>query len=89
MQQIMLQLRGSGQLWENAILRDYGKGIDGLPPSDVLKWILPDNSTIVVRPSGTEPKLKLYLSVTAADRTQAQEREKALLQKMESILRCR
>ena len=42
---------------------DYDKGIDGLPKSNVLKIFLDDGSTLVVRPSGTEPKLKIYLSV--------------------------
>lgn len=34
-----------------------------LPKSNVLKFILEDNSWFVVRPSGTEPKMKIYLSV--------------------------
>ena len=42
---------------------DYQKGIDDLPKSNVLKMFFEDGSNIVVRPSGTEPKLKIYLSV--------------------------
>ena len=34
-----------------------------LPKSNVLKYILEDDSWFVVRPSGTEPKMKIYLSV--------------------------
>ena len=34
-----------------------------LPKSNVLKYILEDDSWFVVRPSGTEPKMKVYLSV--------------------------
>lgn len=41
-------------------LKDYSKGIDNLPKSDVLKFILEDGSWIAVRPSGTEPKIKFY-----------------------------
>lgn len=46
---------------------DYSLGIDGLPKSDVLKYFLKDGSTIVVRPSGTEPKLKMYISLLIDD----------------------
>lgn len=41
-------------------LRDYKEGINDLPKSDVLKFILEDNSWIAIRPSGTEPKIKFY-----------------------------
>ena len=43
-----------------AQLIDYKEGINNLPKSDVLKFILEDNSWIAVRPSGTEPKIKFY-----------------------------
>ena len=40
---------------------DYLTGVSGLPCSDVLQFNLPENRKIIVRPSGTEPKLKAYL----------------------------
>lgn len=43
--------------------KDYSKGIDGLPKSDVLKFFLKDNAWFAVRPSGTEPKIKFYFGV--------------------------
>lgn len=43
--------------------RDYGTGLDGLPPSDVLLFRLEGDRTLIARPSGTEPLLKLYLHV--------------------------
>lgn len=40
----------------------------GLPSSNVVKFFNKDNSTVTVRPSGTEPKLKVYLFANGADR---------------------
>ncbi len=48
-------------------LKDYQKGIDDLPKSNVLKYFLEDGSWIAVRPSGTEPKLKFYVAVKGQD----------------------
>lgn len=48
-------------------LKDYQKGIDDLPKSNVLKYFLEDGSWIAVRPSGTEPKLKFYVAVKGED----------------------
>ena len=52
---------------------DYEQGLDGLPKSNVLKYMLEDHCSVVVRPSGTEPKLKFYISVSAADKATAAE----------------
>lgn len=43
---------------------DYLTGVEDLPKSDVLKFTFSDESTLIIRPSGTEPKLKFYLAVT-------------------------
>ena len=51
-----------------AELKDYSQGIDNLPKSDVLKFILKDNSWIAVRPSGTEPKIKFYYGCNGAEK---------------------
>ena len=42
---------------------DYSKGINGLPKSNVIKMFLSDGVILVIRPSGTEPKLKVYVSI--------------------------
>ena len=48
-------------------VKDYAKGIDGLPKSNVLKYFLEDESWVAVRPSGTGPKLKFYIAVKGND----------------------
>ncbi|OJV95472.1 MAG: phosphomannomutase [Microbacterium sp. 67-17] len=57
---------------------DLLHGVDGLPPGDVLRLWLEDGSRIIIRPSGTEPKLKVYLDVRAETADAASERLAAL-----------
>jgi phosphomannomutase len=45
---------------------DLGRGSDQLPPTDGLRYYLADGSRVIVRPSGTEPKLKVYLEAVVA-----------------------
>ncbi|MDQ2758772.1 MAG: phospho-sugar mutase [Actinomycetota bacterium] len=40
---------------------DLARGDGGLPPTEGLRWWLADGSRVIVRPSGTEPKVKVYL----------------------------
>ena len=89
MQAVMQGLRGGvASFGSRRVLRvlDYAGGLNGLPKSDVLKFILEGGCTLVVRPSGTEPKLKLYLSVSAQSREAAQEAEAELLRSAETLL---
>lgn len=59
-------------------------GLDGnetkmtTPASDVLKYVLEDESWIAVRPSGTEPKIKFYIGVKGASQEDAAEKVAAL-----------
>lgn len=55
---------------------DYANGLDGLPTTNLLAWHLEDGSRVMIRPSGTEPKLKFY--VHANSRTEAEEIAQAL-----------
>lgn len=74
MQEIMAEFRNGldtigPKKVENVL--DYEKGLNGLPKSDVLKYLLEDQCSVVVRPSGTEPKLKVYVSVCAESKEEA------------------
>ena len=46
-----------------------------LPKSNVIKLLLEDYASIVFRPSGTEPKLKIYISISAKDKEEAKKKE--------------
>lgn len=51
---------------------DYKKGIKDLPKADVIQFILEDDTYLTVRPSGTEPKIKFYISVVDGNKDVAQ-----------------
>ena len=61
---------------------DYENDDTGLPKSDVLSFALKDGCKIIVRPSGTEPKLKAYLFSRAADQAAAE----AVLDTLEALM---
>ncbi len=76
---MMKNLRHNGSPFDNtAQIIDYSRpvkaenGFGELPVSDVLKYILTDGSWIAVRPSGTEPKIKIYYSVKGVDEVSAE-----------------
>jgi phosphoglucomutase len=53
---------------------DYMQDVHGLPLENVLKFVLEDGSWFCLRPSGTEPKIKMYFAVKADTLAQAQQR---------------
>ena len=53
---------------------DYLNEDTGLPKSDVIEFFLPGGEKFVIRPSGTEPKLKAYLFVRGSSESDAEER---------------
>ena len=57
-----------------------------MPKSDVLKFLLEDNCSLVVRPSGTEPKLKVYISVNAETEKNAEIEECSLSDAVETMV---
>lgn len=66
---------------------DYKNGIDRLPKADVLKFVLDGDITVIIRPSGTEPKMKAYLSVGAETKELAQKKEEELRKEIEKIIK--
>ena len=54
---------------------DYAPGLDGLPKSDVLKFLLEDNCSVVVRPSGTGAEAEDLFSVSAENKAAAEKVE--------------
>lgn len=63
-----------------------GGGVDGLPASDILRFRLVDGSQVLVRPSGTEPKLKVYVHVCGQSRQDAASRLGALRAGVDALL---
>ena len=68
-----------------AAVKDYAQGVDGLPVSNVLSYATEDGRKALVRPSGTEPKVKVYLSA----RADTNEAARAALDAMEGEWRAR
>ena len=68
-------------------LLDYNTGIDGLPKENVLKFLLEGHGSVVVRPSGTEPKLKTYVTVSATDKAAAEAIEQKIVEDLKKRIK--
>jgi len=77
-------------------VRDYKTGLrtangvaepTGLPTSDVLYFELENGNWVCVRPSGTEPKIKLYVNTNAADKATAEQLNADLRVASEALLK--
>ncbi len=75
-QSLMTYFRENGTALFDGIKKiiDFSAGVGDLPKENVLKFIWNDGSWIAVRPSGTEPKIKVYYSVQDASRENAEKR---------------
>ena len=69
-------------------MTDYKKPEEtGLPAANVLIYNLENGATVVVRPSGTEPKIKTYFTTLGKDLADAQAQKDALAAAIEPILK--
>ena len=59
---------------------DYAEGVNGLPKANVLEFDLEGGNKAIVRPSGTEPKIKIYIFAKGDDAASAD----ALIEKIEA-----
>ena len=99
MKEIMKELRENppteiGGMKVTAV-RDYLKGVrtangeskpTGLPTSDVLYFELEGGCWVCVRPSGTEPKIKLYVNSNAKDKAEAVRLNETLREASEKLM---
>ncbi|MGL5355267.1 MAG: phospho-sugar mutase [Cetobacterium sp.] len=66
--------------------RDFNTGYNGLPKSDVVQFVLEDNTYITARPSGTEPKIKYYFCVVGSTEKEADEKLAKAMESFESFV---
>ncbi len=66
---------------------DYRRGTLALPPENMLQFALPEGSLVSVRPSGTEPKMKCYVSACGNSRDEAQAIAEALAHSLRQAVR--
>ncbi|MDE6111641.1 MAG: phospho-sugar mutase [Eubacterium sp.] len=87
-QSLMVDFREKGAALFDDIKEviDYSKGIADLPKENVLKYIFNDGSWMAVRPSGTEPKIKVYYSIQDASKENAEKRFEAIKNTMTEII---
>ncbi|MDD6665837.1 MAG: phospho-sugar mutase [Eubacterium coprostanoligenes] len=87
-QNLMIEFRNKGKelLPDIKEIVDFKDGIRDLPKENVLKYIFNDGSWMAVRPSGTEPKIKVYYSIVDPDKSKAKARLENIRQTISSII---
>jgi phosphoglucomutase len=87
-QSLMVYFRNQGDRLFDGIkeIIDFKDGIRDLPKENVLKYIFEDGSWIAVRPSGTEPKIKVYYSIVDESRENASKRLEEIRKTIKAII---
>ena len=81
-----LRARGASAFPDVETVQDFSDGIGDLPKENVLKYLFRNGSWLAVRPSGTEPKLKVYYSVRGESHEAAAEQLSALREQMKAVV---
>lgn len=81
-----LRARGTSAFPDVETVQDFSEGIGDLPKENVLKYLFRNGSWLAVRPSGTEPKLKVYYSVRGESHEAAAEQLAALREQMKAVV---
>ena len=81
-----LRARGASAFQDVETVQDFSEGIGDLPKENVLKYLFRNGSWLAVRPSGTEPKLKVYYSVRGESHEAAAEQLSALREQMKAVV---
>lgn len=87
-QSLMTSFREKGKSLFDGIedIVDFSTGIRDLPKENVLKYIWKDGSWMAVRPSGTEPKIKVYYSIVDPDKENATARLESIRNDIKNII---
>lgn len=87
-QNLMTSFRNKGTALFDGIeeVIDFSTGIRDLPKENVLKYIWKDGSWMAVRPSGTEPKIKVYYSIVDESKENAGKRLEIIRNEIKSII---
>lgn len=87
-QSLMTSFREKGKSLFDGIdeIIDFSQGIRDLPKENVLKYIWKDGSWMAVRPSGTEPKIKVYYSIVDPDKENAKARLESIRNDIKNII---
>ncbi len=87
-QSLMVDFRkkGTALLPDISEIIDFSTGVRDLPKENVLKYIFADGSWMAVRPSGTEPKIKVYYSIVDPSKDNAKARLESIRKVITSII---
>lgn len=69
------------------VVDDFANGFENFPPTDLLRLTVEGGSRVIVRPSGTEPKLKIYIDAAVVDGENRTERVAEVVAALEADLR--